>query len=817
MKKLLLKLFGLFIFSAVISSCVRSLDGTADTKISDVTIPADFNWSSLTTAQLTVIPADTYSGDYYYVIEVFGENPILNASAPLLAKGVANKGKSFIADLALPTSTSTVYVRQTNPLKGQVIQSVAVSGSNLVCNFNPTVLADAQAMPAITSLRSASAVVEDPTPAGATVLTSASGDISWTNSGTNLVVKTGESFAGSVALGNNSALYVEGEYKVAGNKTLTMGSGSKLVIQNGGNIQFSAQRDLQFDANTQIKNYGEIKATNTLSFTNNALFYNYGSFDGVKVSATNTAAIINDGSFSSNNSVELTSSAKLFNTGKIDFNDFSTTNSACTVSNKGEFNAQDINIASAPFSNEGSLNVAKTLQLASACSLQNTGAIVTKDLTTDSGAKIFNNCHILVTRNFDATGLTAFLYNESLIKTATLVSDGSTFQMDGGAILEAEDAEFTTWRNYIKGGTGYGLARLKSIQPQKSKNLSSNITFEGMVEVECTDLMPNPQYNTFYVVQGSDVRWAKTGESTTTIAASDCNSGGNSGTKSGEIPGGGGVVTPPANPDFPVVVNLTTNYSFIMEDNWPFLGDYDLNDLVVDLTISYLQNSDNKATHMIVAYKLRAVGAMKSIGAAFQLDKVVPEQISGVSYSTSVLTGGVFATEKGGLETGQSKAVIPMFDEAHVFSGGASGMLNTIIGGASFVPKSDTVTIAFNTPINPSDISISNLNFFIVTDGSANVASRTEVHLPGFEPTDKMDATLFGTADDASSVAGKYRTANNLIWGLLIPTSFNYASEWKDVTSVYPQFAGWCTSGGVENSYWYLNPTEKSGYVYNAK
>lgn len=803
-----------FIFLVAVTSCVRNnLDLQTDTSISDVNIPDNFNWSALNTAQLTVIPADTYDGGFYYVIEVFGENPLFSSSPTLLAKGVAKAGSNFITDLILPTSTNTVFVKQTSPSKEVIIQSVAVAGNSLVCDFKSTASSSSKAMPEILSLRSAKVPVGDPTPSGATALTSTSGDVSWT-SNTNFVIKSGESFSGSVALGNNAALYVEGEYKLAGSKAFTMNTGSKLVIQSGGSVQISSSKDFQFDAKTQIKNFGTMTSTNKISITNDALFYNYGTCDAVKFSATNTSEIYNYGTFTSNNSVDLTSAAKLYNTGTINFKVFSTTNNACTVSNSGTFTVQDIDISSAPFTNEGALTVGKTLQLASSCALYNTGTIVTKDLTTDSGAKIYNNCHLLVTNNFDATGVTVYLYNESLLKTAALISDGSTYQMDGGAILEAEDATFTTWGSRINGGTsGYALARLKTIEPQKAKDLSSNITFQGKVEIECTTCTPNPQYNTFWVAQGSDVRWAKTGESTTVIASGSCNSGGNA----GETPGGGG--TPPTDPTFPIVVNLTTDYSFIMEDNWPLLGDYDLNDLVVDLNISYLQNADNKATKMIVAYKLRAVGALKTIGAAFQLDKILPGQISGVSYSDPVLTGGVFPTEKGGVETGQTKAVIPMFDEAHAFlsQNQASGLLNTIIGGAYYAPKSDTVTITFDAPIDPADISIAKLNFFIVTDAPSLSAKRTEVHLSGFEPTDKMNTSLFGTADDASSETGKYRTSRNLIWGLLIPTSFSYASEWKDITSVYPQFAGWCVSGGVENTFWYQNPTDKSGYVFSVK
>ena len=69
---------------------------------------------------------------------------------------------------------------------------------------------------------------------------------------------------------------------------------------------------------------------------------------------------------------------------------------------------------------------------------------------------------------------------------------------------------------------------------------------------------------------------------------------------------------------------------------------------------------------MIFNVNLRAVGALKSIGAAIQLDNVLANNIAGVTYegTKSPLDGSVFEVNEKGVETGQSKAVIPFFDNA---------------------------------------------------------------------------------------------------------------------------------------------------------
>lgn len=814
----------MLVLTLTLFSCVRNnLDFTTDATINDIVVPGSFDWSTLSAAELTVITADAYQAQYYYLVEIFGENPVLNSSAVLLAKGVANSSRNYVANLIFPSAASTIFVRQTDPLQRKIVQSVSLSSANLICDFNASSSnssAPSFAMPVMASevSKRLAAVGLDPDPTPTTnviMLSASSNEVTSTNS-KNYVIPNGVTYTKQITLGSGSCLYVEGTYNLASKKNFVMStSGSKLVIQSGGSVNITNDKSQQYD-DAQIKNFGSLNFGSVYTMTGTTKLYNAGTMNFVNLSATNTCEIHNYGIFGSTNSVGLTASATLYNYsgGTINFATFTTGNNTNTVTNEGNFTALNITVKSAPFTNTGSLTVVNTLKLTAPGTFSNSGAVVTKDLTTESTTKIYNNCHIVVTNATSVPGTTIYLYEGSLFKTKFLAGDGTTFEMDKGSILEAEIATFTTWRNYIKGvGTDYALARLASVAPRDNRSLSSNITYQGKVEIECTTHTQNQCYDIFYVVVGSDVRWAATGASTTVIASTACNAGGNN----ESIPGDD---DPPTDPPFPIIVPLATNYSFIMEDNWPYLGDYDMNDLVVDLSISYLQNAENKAEKMIVAYKLRAVGANYRIAAAFQLDKVLPGQISSVSYYTPVLTGGVFSTEKGGLETGQSKAVIPLFDDAHSLlepASTASNILNTIIENTYFTPVSDTITIVFGTPVDPSDISIADLNFFIVTNGSAASAQRTEVHLSGFEPTDKVDVSKFGTGDDASIGFTKYRTANNLIWGLLIPTSFNYAVELKDITAAYPQFAGWCTSGGSENAFWYEFPTDKINYIYPAQ
>lgn len=754
------------------SSCVKNnIDTQENTVVAGIDVPSDFNWSTITSAQLTVTLADKTPSPYYYTVSVYGENPLFNSSAVLLAKGVTKLGVDYTTELVIPTSTEVIYVKQVAPSGMEVLQSVEVKGQSLSCDFNSATASPIKAMPALSSLRSANVAVADPTPAGAVILTSTSKDVSWENN-KNYVISEGQTFKGTIQLGQNSNLFIEGTYSLNDKKkTLSMADGGRIVIQSSGKLIVGSDNDLSFHIG-QIKNFGTL--------TSGAKF-------------------------------ALTSKSTMYNTGAMNFKILTASNAENQIVNDGEINAENASVQSNPFTNNGSLKSTEVFELATNCHFVNNGTAEFAELNAKSNSAIYNNCHIVVKDLMDIHGIAYLGYPGSLLKAATLQSDGVVYTLSESSIIDAEEALFSTYRNYINGaGTDYALVRFGKVDSYK-KAVSKNITYQGKLEVECSDHLSNEKNNPFWLVEGANVRWSAKGASTTVIASTGCNDGGNAGLVV--------VPEPPTDPNkFPILVKLTTDYTFLMEDNWPLLGDYDLNDLVVGLSISYLQNENNKATEMKVVYTLRAVGASKRIAAAFQLDKITPNQISSVSYQSPVLTGEVFKTEKGGLEVGQSNAVIPLFDDAHLLlnptSGATASLINSIIAGEYYEPVTDSVRIVFTSPIDPSDISIANLNFFIVTNKPAPGGLRSEVHLSGSSPTDKADPFLFGTAADNSVVGKKYTTSDNMIWGMLIPVNFKYASEWRDITSVYPQFSQWCITGGVENSYWYEYPTDKSGYVF---
>lgn len=248
------------------------------------------------------------------------------------------------------------------------------------------------------------------------------------------------------------------------------------------------------------------------------------------------------------------------------------------------------------------------------------------------------------------------------------------------------------------------------------------------------------------------------------------------------------------------------------EDLWPSQGDYDMNDMVCDYNVIHYLNAANKVVKVDGTIKARASGAKYQNGFAMQLG-VAPSVIQSLAVNGRSVT--TIALDGKGLEPGQSKANIIFFDDIYKLFGAASGsMLNTEMSQAKKDPKVITFSMAFTSPQSLSTLTAPPYNpYMIIQSGSGSRGK--EVHLPGYKPTDKADASLFSTGQDLTNIAkNKYYVAsNNMPFAILIPESFAYPVEKAGIGSAYTKFSSWASSYGTQYSDWYQN---KSGYRNSA-
>ncbi|MBE0651826.1 MAG: LruC domain-containing protein [Bacteroidales bacterium] len=293
-----------------------------------------------------------------------------------------------------------------------------------------------------------------------------------------------------------------------------------------------------------------------------------------------------------------------------------------------------------------------------------------------------------------------------------------------------------------------------------------------------------------------------------------------SGTSKGNIalcdttsnPGGGGGTTPPPPPSGGGTTTSNYNGSLAFEDLWPYMGDYDFNDVVVDYDFATTMDDQNNVQSITATFILHAFGASYHNGFGFQLPNVSPNQI--ISVTGSDLASNTYIhLASNGLEAGQSKATVIVFDDAYRlmhYVGPGIGV-NTEMASPFITPDTIVVHMTFYSngsfapggAVTYNKMDIGNFNPFIIVNQNRGV----EVHLPNNPPTDLADKTLLGTGDDASDPAtgSYYKTAKNLPWAINIPQTFQYPIEKQDILGAYLHFSDWAESNGTLYPDWYLD------------
>lgn len=240
--------------------------------------------------------------------------------------------------------------------------------------------------------------------------------------------------------------------------------------------------------------------------------------------------------------------------------------------------------------------------------------------------------------------------------------------------------------------------------------------------------------------------------------------------------------------------------SLAFEDRWPQKGDYDFNDLVVDYNFTEYRDAENRVI------KLRGIFVLKAIGAGFQNGfgvelGISPDRIQSVR--GSVLNEDYIQLAANGLEAGQERAVMIVFDNANkILRNPQGGFVNTEQGRPQVEPDTIVMDIELTAPLLSSELGVAPYNPFLIQ----NLQRGVEVHLLNGRPTSKANTRLLGTGQDASLVNQEqyYRSTAGLPWGVKLARPFAWPLEKESVHRAYLKFGEWAQSGGFNYPDWYL-------------
>lgn len=242
------------------------------------------------------------------------------------------------------------------------------------------------------------------------------------------------------------------------------------------------------------------------------------------------------------------------------------------------------------------------------------------------------------------------------------------------------------------------------------------------------------------------------------------------------------------------------------EDDWPKMGDYDMNDLVVRQRLQIISNSKGQVTRLKILGNIDARGAANHNGFGLRL----MNQSHVLATSAQINIGGSVKTLT--TETKQSNPVFLLWNDSHTYTttggSGSCSHFNTVKVCPTFPSVPYEVTVNFQTPI--SQLNQSQLDFFIFRQDFRG----REIHLADYPPTDRFDMTQFGKYDDRSnaSLNRYFRNANNFPWAIKISDSWRYPQEYIDVVWAFPGFENWVESSGANSIDWYKDLSKPSHY-----
>lgn len=791
--------------------------------INDVLIPDGFNWETYKDVQIDVKVEASHAVNAKSKISIFIGNP--DSGGDLMITGPASKDKDFSNRLRIPSYLQMVYIQCEYPFGGRQIEEVPVSGNAVGYTFIET-----KSAPTSQNYKETGEIG----PECNDCFQEISGSGSVTINGGNMYCVTDE-FTGSLTFegwNGGGTLKVCGTANVSG--TFQLGPNCHIIVTQDGSLTMNSPSSYGTTASVTVYENASLTINGEYT-TNGAFFANQGELLIIgNLNIQNLAnQFTNLGNVTVNGSVQVNN--ELFNnSGTLTINDGNfTSNSGCATTNSGTFDVNDgyVNITGGTFDNTGIMTVdGDNFRLNTSTIFTNSG-----DITfTSTGNKFEVNTSTLNNHGF-VTVNGSLYFNASAVVlnscgmscTSVLEINSSNFVNNTGYLKGAQEIKINTNSGQINLNDGsmistqnftynqgsiVGSGSLSTIKVSGTFSFYQSTTYvNGSIEAVCDD------YN---YVQGNQASHFINGatavglnEGSNYIAVSGCNPEGFGAPQFTDSDGDG---VPDDQDDYPAdfyrafnsyFPSETTHACLVFEDLWPHKGDYDFNDLVVDVWGTEVTNANDDLVEIFINFDVKAVGASYVNGFGWQYSSLVPTDIQSVTGGV-LHPGGVVLNNLNGTEAGQDSAVIVVVENVEdVLNRVGGSMYNTLENG--FVGVSDEVNVYIyfgeQTPIDRSLIQNGDAyNIFLIQ----NQVRTVEVHLPGRVPTDKMNMSLFGTGQDASGVNGPayyYKTINGLPWALLLMESFDHPIEKIEISQAYLHFVEWAESGGSTYTDWYYN------------
>lgn len=607
-----------------------------------------------------------------------------------------------------------------------------------------------------------------------TTITSVSGNVLQIPSGDTYCI-TGGLTNKKVVVGQNATARFCGTFSNV--QKITLSSGAKLVLNDNASLTMNNGHVIEFGPNATAEIYAGATLTTrkTLIANQTNTITNHGTLNvtGEDFEVGSGSSVVNNGTvFVGKRSLIISGTGSFSNTGTL------------------ELDEEDLKLEDdAALTNDGDIDLTEgQLDINDDAVLTNNNSVVIADfsngdLILSNQGSLVNNCYVSVSTNVEINGSGEAENNAAIYVAGDLsVQSSASLTMDQQSLI-------------LVGGDFDALGTITGLGTATSLIKVSGTVSSGSSAAVTGDLS---------VSQAGTINWngatlgaSVVNDANTYIPTSSCVTQGNGTPTVADCDNDG---IPDATDDFPcdaerVATMVGGINTIIAEDKWPFVGDYDFNDMVMLYQFNPTIDAQSKIKDLVFRYKIQARGAGFDNGFGFTM---TVNESNVVSTTGGITTNNLASYNANGTETG-------------AFSNGAGFIVtdrlednlqnwNTVPGAVqSSVPVWTEFKIVFDTAIDAS--LLQTFNPFLIKDQIRG----HEIHMVNYDPTDLADVQVFGTWDDNTdvSVGRTYVNTTGLPWMMDVPTGFNYVIEQEDLTQAYLKFATWVSSGGTLNQDWY--------------
>lgn len=828
-------IFSFVLLSLVFTSCERDLFDlekyrqTVAAAFPVMNVDPEHTWTTIGTASVE-LGVNMGTGEAYDV-RIYDENPIGNPdSLTLLAQGIVNDGEVLSTVLSYTLDKNYVFVALFDKDRYMSVYPFGITDGKIegVISDEPTEesrkmapqrqkahnvnFPDAPSASLFaTSIPNGAKTVDRyyETQSGNYYVRTSDTQVNVWNGNCNLYFGAGTYNVKLTGVNNNTNIYLLSgavvtmdvgmkygnvNVYVAQGATLTSSINTNVHIYNRGTMNvsvltlYSSYNPWWNDPNASdgtLYNEGTVRVSGTINVNSHSQLVNAGTITAAAINVAETGQILNKGTMTVSGHLGVENTESLF-------------------INEGTCTAGTVGVAgSADLYNDGNMTVTgETTVSSNQATWHNDGTYTTQKFTYTAGSTdVINNCKMIVTDRF-YIGLGD--------------TDRNSFQLNGGASVVTKDFEFSG-PGFIKMGSGSlfhvtgkaYMAITKDVYGIYGPTRGGYAVFQAKEITRRSNINPRQgfvanYFNRVYVATDKHFNFGYSDKSDEQIANGeigkqpfyrlDSRSGAKMSSYNGAdvkieagqcSPGYGGQ----PQEEEPQAGPLGFRYCF--EDNFPQLGDYDFNDVV--LTVTPTVNGKN----VTLKVTLDAVGATKQLAAAIRVVGLKDSDIkscvrtgnldSNYPNTSRVIINGM---GENGLVSNSAKnnttdVVIGLFNNAHWSIGRTIANIgsvqnwfyNTVNPTSGYAGKKNGVTpaeVTFTFELNSAEaaahFSEKDLDVFILEPYNS---AYWEVHTVPYKTDEVMR--------DYATNRKKELYGDNFPWAICVPGNFKYPYEWTTI------------------------------------